>query len=98
MGALSAERKTACYWLSKQCVSLFSTNHLRGLEMNRVAVGLREGGAVGREHVRCLLGEGGREVGGSLELHGAAPGRPHAAQAAEPLMAIQTLLGGKYRI
>jgi hypothetical protein len=70
--------------------------------MNRVAVGLCEGGAVGREHVGCLLGEGGREVGRCLELHGAAPGRlhdapgrPHAAQTAEPLVAIQTLLGGK---
>ncbi len=70
--------------------------------MNRIAVGLREGGAVGREPAAGLLGEGGREVGGCLELHGAAPGRlhdapgrPHAAQAAEPLMAIQTLLGGK---
>jgi len=64
-----------------------------------IAVGLRQGRTVRREHVGCLLGKRRREVGGCLEVHGAAPGRlhdapgrPHAPQAAQPLMAVQAFL------
>jgi hypothetical protein len=71
--------------------------YLSWLEVEGGAVGLGEGGAVGLEHLRCLLGEGGREVGRRLEVHSAA-GRPHAAHKplpAQSLLFTRLLLKGQ---